>query len=261
MTAFGATQADQFEKLISKSHRSIHLSSGQWPRYLRGDVMPQGSLERHKANLVARLDRIHQGTAEIFYHPIWELLDFHRLLGPGQLLTLYMSMDETVWTHFVNCNWDESGMPDGGATPFWKIDRNAADLQRKWSQIPGFDGLAVCLIEARMGYLAQDEVKFTDAILAASSKLVKMAKAPEFQFQKQLSALLVLERMCLCLAEQLIVFTRDPEGGDDQLSLMVLHLSDKWRQRAQAHLDSLTKPAAALFAKWVNGLVKTEYSW
>lgn len=261
MAAFGSTQAEQFEKLISKSSRTIHLSSGLWSRYLRGDVMPQGSLERHRASLVVRLDRMCHGTAEIFYHPVWELLDFHRLLGPKQLLTLYMAMNETVWTPFVYGGWDERGPPDIGAAPFWKVKRSAADLQRICSQIPGFDGLAACLIEARMGYLAQDERRFAGAIFVASSRLAKMTEAPEFQFRKLLSVLLVLERMCLRLAEQLFVFTRDLTRSEDELSRMGQSLYHGWAQRTRAHSHSLTGPAGASFAKWVDGAAKAEYFW
>lgn len=258
MAEFDTTQAGQFEKLISKSRRSIHLSSGLWPRYLRGDVMPRGSLERRKANLVSRLEDLRPGTSKVFYHAAWELLDFQRLLGPAQLRTLCMTMDEKVWTRFVSGSRNESERPAGGPTPFWKVDRSVADLQRNWSQTPGFDGLAVCLIEARMGYLAQDEVRFTNAILGAASRLARLAKTPGFQLQRQQSALLLLESSCLHLAEHFIV---RPSGTNSQLSLMVQNRRDECESRTQAHLGLLTKPARALFLKWAKGLAKSEYSW
>lgn len=258
MAEVDTTQAGQFEKLISKSRRGIHLSSGLWPRYLRGDVMPLGSLEKRKENLVSRLENLCPGTSKVFHHAAWELLDFQRLLGPARLRTLYVTMDKKVWTRFVSNTRGENGVPADDPTPFWKVDRSVADLQRSWSQAPGFDGIAVCLIEARMGYLAQDEVKFTNAILGAASRLARLAKTPGFQLQRQQSALLLLEFSCLHLAEHFIVH---PSNTDLQLSLMVQNRRDECNSRTQAHLGLLTKPARSLFLKWAKGLAKSEYSW
>lgn len=71
----------------------------------------------------------------------------------------------------------------------------------------------------------------------------------------------LLDRMCLRLAEQLFVFTRGPTRSVDRRSRMGQYLYDGWDQHARAHSDSLTGPAGALFAKWVDGVVKTEYFW
>lgn len=261
MAKSGEEQVDEFEKLVSKFPKGIRLSSGLWPRYLRGDVIPLGSLEKHKASLVERLDGKFPGTAKVFHHAIWELFDFDHVLGPGQLQEIYLDMGNAVWNRFVHPAHVEPDTPDGTARSFWKVHRTTADLQRSWSHIPGLDGLAVCLIEARMAYFAQDQENFTVAVLSAVSHLRKYAKAQELQFSKQLSALLILEHMCLSLAENMIETKTDYAGKKDPHSLIIKNRRDDWAKRYQDHLDSLSKPARALLLKWVKETTNAKFTW
>lgn len=261
MAEFDTTQAGQFEKLISKSRRGIHLSSGLWPRYLRGDVMPQGSLEKHKKNLVQRLDGIHNGTAAIFYHPIWDLFDFDKLLGPRELRTIYVRMNKSVWEPFMSPNINHDESPNFERSPFWKIFHSPESLDEALSQVSGFDGVAVCLIEARMAYLAQDEDEFAIAMMAAYSHLDALAKKPEFEFPKLQSALLVLQTMCLRLVGFLMPYLLvPPSSGDDMCELFQTRHGD-WNKKIRAHAKSLPRHAAAQFANWSNQAARREYAW
>lgn len=261
MTAFGATQADQLEKLISKSHRSIHLSSGQWPRYLRGDVMPQGSLEKHKKNLVQRLDGIHKGTAEIFYHPIWELFDFDRLLGPRQLKDLYTAMDQSAWENFVHLSPTEDGAITSKKTPFWKRHRDPEDLEMELAEIKGLDGVAVCLIESRMAYLGQFDDDCVNAVLGAYTHLHSLTQASEFQFPKAQSVLLVLKAMLLRFTECLIVDSQYEKNGIRKLCQIFRFRQAEWRQHAEVHQRTLNMPAEVLFTKWARQARACTYAW
>lgn len=261
MAVSGAVQADQFEKLISKSRLDIHLSSGLWPRYLRGDVMPQGSLERHKTNLVFRLERFRPATADIFYHPIWELFNFDKLLGPRELRTIYAGLNKSVWEPFMSHNINPDESPNFERSPFWKILHSPESLNEALSQIDGFDGVAVCLIEARMAYLAQDEDEFTIAMMAAYSHLDALAKNPEFEFPKLQSAFLVLQTMCLRFVGFLMPYLLvPPSSGDDMCELFQARYGD-WNKKIRAHAKSLPRHAASQFAKWSNQVARREYAW
>lgn len=260
MVATGAQQSDQFERFISKSHPNIHLSSGLWPRYLRGDVIPNGSLERHKANLVFRLERIRPGTAEIFYHPMWELFNFDKLLGPRELRTLYVTMGKSVWRPFLDhvCNPDES--PNFERTPFWKKSEDPELLVNALSQIGGLDGVAACLIEARMAYLAQNEAVFLITMMEAYSHLGALATTPEFEFPKEQSALLLMQTICLGVPSSLLPHLGSEAPGDTLCELFQSrHIA--WRRRALEHAKSLPKPWAAQFKKWTNEVIKRTYLW
>ncbi|MFO6419254.1 hypothetical protein ACLBKS_03535 [Hylemonella sp. W303a] len=269
MVASGAVQADQFERLISKAHPRLRLSSGLWPRYLRGDVMPQGSQERAKSSLIVRLDRVYPGTAEIFYHPLWELMDFDRLLWPKRLREIYLSMNEFVWMDFVEDfgDWitvllDEEKGPrkvlDATELPFWKIEQSDESLQVAWGLIDGLDGVAVCLIEARSGYLAQDIRAFVNAILGVNSMLKKLVKDPGFQFPKQQSALLILRGMCFRLAELLII---EP-GSNEKVKFFeraIRNRRDEWEAQVNPHLSELPRPDRSTMTRWLNQVGRQKF--
>lgn len=261
MAAFGATQADQFERLISKSHRSIHLSSGQWPRYLRGDVMPQGSLEKHKANLVERLNEIHKGTSEIFYHPIWPLFDFDRLLGPRQLKDLYTEMSPSVWENFVQFSTAKDGTITPKKSPFWKPYMSPEDLEMELAAIKGLDGVAACLIESRMAYLGQFDDDCVNAVLGAYTHLHSLTQASEFQFPKAQSVLLVLKAMLLRFASCLIADSQYEKYGAQKLCEIFEFRQTEWKRHAEAHQRTLSMPAAMLFTKWTRQARACTYAW
>lgn len=269
MVASGAVQADQFERLISRQHPKIRLSSGLWPRYLRGDVTPQGAEEQAKSSLIMRLDRIYPGTAGIFYHSIWELMDFDRLLFPKRLRDLYLSMTEEVWMDFVegtvdwiNVRYDAEKRPEkvlrATDLPFWRIEQSHESLQIAWNQIDGLDGAAVCLIEARSGYLAQDIGAFTNAILGVNATLRSLADAPVFDFPKQQSVLLLLRAMCFRLAELLII---EPGSNErvDSFGRAIRHWREEWEAQMKPHLSDLPRPDRATMTRWLNQVGRQKF--
>jgi len=240
----------------------VYLSGGLWPRYLRGDATPKGGRAGHTFSLVARLDGIYPGTAEVFHHPVWELFGFDRQLAPKRLRELYMCMGTQVWMPFVEVPIDDEKtlLLDAGPFPFWKIHGSDAALQSKWSQIPGLDGVAVCLIEARMGYLGQNEATFANAILGAYLRLAKLSGDSAFQFSKQQSALLLLRAMCLHLVAYLVI-VRGGRTPEDEIVRMIRFRDKEWQKEKDSHLKSLSQPARSAFQKWSDQVLTHEHDW
>lgn len=258
MEASGAETPVQFEKHLSKAHRSLRLSSGLWPRYLRGDVIPQGSQANSRTSLITRLDRVYPGTAQSYRHPVWTLLDFDQLLGPAQLRDLYMTMDPSVWTDLFSVDIEVS---EKVRPPFWKQYLSTEALQRHWGQVPALDGLAVCLIEARMGYLAQLEEHCFNALLGAATRVLRLSKTTGYRHEKQQSALLVLERMCLSHLNTLL----SPYMHDLDPFLTFCRAAEHalvaWRSRYDVHQASLSKPARTRLAAWVREVDGRRIAW
>lgn len=259
MAAGGMTSVEEFENRFSKYTRQIRLSSGLWARYMRGEVMPQGSLAGNKSSLVARLDVEYPGTATIFYHPLWELLDFDRLFGPAQLKQHYMLMGKHVWKHFV-------ASPSGAALDieklrFWKSHSGDVARMRRWGQINGLDGLAVCLIEARLGYLGQIEADFVSGMLGAMGRIARLRDTESFAAKRMQSALLVIEQMCVRYAECLVI-QGPPSGESHEEFWQALRNWQKGLEtRAHAHYQTLSMTSGKTYLTWVKQIVEHAYPW
>ena len=202
MEAAGADQAAQMEKQFLRQKPVVRLSSGLWPRYLRGDVLPQGSLEGHRSSLVARLDKIYPGTESIFNHPVWELLDFDRLLGPRDLKRHYLTLGGDIYDELTLLPPGVEEFVDYEKLSFWR-ERNES-RNEVWRYLSDLDGIAVCLIEARLDYLAQDLGGFFQAMLGAGHEFIRLGKSPVFQDDKSRAALLLMELMAQRYASCLI---------------------------------------------------------
>lgn len=261
MVASGAVQADQFERLLSKSHPKLRLSSGLWPRYLRGDVLPQGALENAKSSLIARLDRVYPGTAEIFNHPVWELFEFDQLIGPKRLRELYLTLSAETWTKFVNVTpSDEIFISKGREVPFWKLQWADAELQRRWATVGGLDAVASCLIEARMGYLSQNVVTFFNSILWAEEYLMRLARDPGFQYEKERMTLLLLRSMCFRLMDVMTTQFAS-SGGLGGISRMIEYMRERWDLQADFRLTSASMPTVRNFIRWDAQIQRQKYDW
>lgn len=248
MEASGAETPVQFEKHLSKAHRSLRLSSGLWSRYLRGDVIPQGSQANSRTSLITRLDRVYPGTAQCYRHPVWTLLDFDQLLGPAQLRDIYLTMDPSVWTDlfFVDIEVSEEVRP-----PFWKQYLDDLELQDHCNALPPLDAMAVYLIEARMNYLAQAEEGCLTTMLGAVTSVQRFSRTRRCQHEKRQSALLVLERMCLNHLNMLLSQNTDHLRSFSKIFQLEKHLLSTWQKRYETHQASQSKSARTRLAAWV----------
>lgn len=248
MVAAGSASIEDFEKRYSKPKGIIYLSSGLWAKYMRGEVIPQGSLSGARSSLVERLDKAYPATAAIFHHPVWPLLDFDRLLGPARL-------QEYLWTMGLQSRKSLIHVPVAvtgpGKLPFWKLHATDMDQSRKWSDVPGLDGLAICLIEARLAYLAQRENLFVNSILGAMGRIERLGKSEAFQPKRMQTALLLVEGLCIryaqCMVSEAQSAAKDHEKHVDGIR--------RWARgheaRRAAHLASLSISSANTFNSWM----------
>lgn len=268
MAAGGMTSVEEFENRFSKYTRQIRLSSGLWARYMRGEVAPQGSLSGSESSLVGRLDVEYPGTAAIFHHPLWELLDFDRLLGPAQLKQLLLRMGQNVWEPFVKVGFSRRSNRAESVSGFWKKPLTVESRQYEWEDLDGLDALAVYLIDMRLGYLAQSEADFARAMWAARCHFPRLAQSEPFQsWRRMVSALLVIEAMCIRLAGYLIL--DQPETFDDD-EMMEDHQvfcrayrkwSEEWDDRKASHMRLLSKSSAAVFSDWTKQVARMDFAW
>lgn len=285
MAAGGMTSVEEVENGFSKSTRQIRLSSGLWARYMRGEVVPRGSQSGSEESLVDRLDKEYPGTAAIFHHPLWELLDFDRLLGPAQLKQLLLRMGEDVWEPFVKLGTSRRPNRAKIVPSFWKRPMTVDSRQLAWKELDGLDAVAVYLIDARLGYLAQKEADFGRAMWETRCHLPGLLQSEPFQsWPRMVSALLVMEAMCIRLASHLIL--KEPEthnfidyddddddnDPDDRLAMdeEISHGDlckacrkwiEEWSQRKAAHMRSLSTSSVAVFADWTKQAGHMAITW
>ncbi len=257
MAAAGAEQPAQMEKLLLKQKPLVRLSSGLLPKYLRGDVLPQGSLEGHRSSLVVRLNKIYPGTESIFIHPVWDLLDFDRLLGPRDLKRHYLTLGGAAYDELTLLPPDLEKLPDHEKVSFWRY-RNE-DRNEVWECLPDLDALAVCFIEARLDYLAQDEEGFIQAMLGAGHEFIRLAKSPVFQDDKTRSALLLMEMMALRYASCIV--QEDPllRRFRADLCQLIDHWKESWSVRAQLHQGKPWEHKKFPFGYWVDKFKSKKY--
>lgn len=257
MEAAGVKQAAQMEKLLLRQKPVVRLSSGLWPRYLRGDVLPQGSLEGNRSSLVVRLDKIYPGTESIFNHPVWELLDFDRLLGPRDLKRHYLTLGRDIYGELT---WLPTGLEEHVGrekVSFWRYQNESR--HEVWKYLSDLDGIAVCLIEARLDYLAQDVVGFVQAMMGAGHEFIRLGKSPVFQDDKSRAALLLMEMLAQRYASCLVQDDPFMKDAFPELCLQIDHWQESWNVRAELHLEKPWEQRKFPFRYWADKLKFRKY--
>lgn len=250
MAASGTVIAQEFEKALTAMPGHLRLSSGLWGRYLRGEVRPQGSVGREGLSLVARIDRALPGTASTFYHPVWELLDFRRLIGPDDLRDLYLSMGEEVWSGMVDLQTGGEPGLQQEVFHFWRARDLSEEQTLKIRSMPTLDGVAAALIEARMAYFAQDRGDFLDAMMNVSIQLSSASKSELFQTLRMKSALFIVMGIWL---QEMGRFLVDPPALQDSeryVRGLLVKAMDDWHRKCEALLELLPRHMATQFRVW-----------
>lgn len=250
MAASGAMTTQEFEAALAAMPGHLRLSGGLWGRYLRGEVLPQGSVGRAGLSLVARIDRALPGTASTFYHPVWELLDFRKLIGPDELRDLYLSMGEEVWGGMVDLQTGGEPGLQKEVFHFWR-DRELSEEQAlKIRSMSTLDGVAAALIEARMAYFAQDRGDYLDAMMEVSIQLSTASKSELFQTLRMKSALFIVTGIWL---QEMGRFLIDPPALKDYekyLRRLLVKAMDEWHRKCEALLELLPRHMATQFRAW-----------
>ncbi len=251
MAAAGAATAQEFESTLSGMLGRQRLSGGLWGRYLRGDVLPQGSAAKEGQSLVMRIDRALPGTAATFYHPVWELLDFKKLLGPDQLRELYLQMGKDVWEGMVDLRPGDQPVLRSDAFHFWRRRKLEHYQSQKIRAMSVLDGIASSLIEARMAYFAQDR---SDVLNSMSEAYIHLMRAEEddtlFGSLRMQSVVLLLEGMWLCEMGRLVVDPPAPHPVEQAVRDMFVGAADDWEEYCDWHLEKLPRHMAVQFRRW-----------
>lgn len=255
--ASDAQTAEDFELRYAKARGKVHLSRGLWSRYLRGETIPQSAVTRSDRSLIKRLDDEFSGTGDIFVHPIWTLLDFQHLLGPDQLLENYLHLDEQVWQKFVDCSEQTDDYKPPRLGPFWSVSLESSRRKYRLSHLSGFDGIAACLIECRMGYLSQVEERFITSMLASKKHFKQLSETEPFQSRRAQAALLAMEGYCVAYLERVSIAASNNGSTYALFRSKIWEWQDMWRDRCLAHFARLTPGSLVTFKIWLRTAVAT----
>jgi len=250
MAASGTVIAQEFETALAAMPGHLRLSSGLWGRYLRGEVLPQGSVGKEGLSLVARIDRALPGTASTFHHPVWELLDFRRLIGPDDLRDLYLSMGEEVWSGMVDLQTGEEPGLQKEAFHFWRNRYLSEEQSLKIRSMATLDGIAAALIEARMAYFAQDRSDFVDAMMNVSIQLSTAEESELFQTRRMKSALLIVKGIWLQEMGRLLIDPPALLDYEKYLRKLIAGEMNDWHRKCEALLELLPRHMASQFRVW-----------
>lgn len=255
MEASGATSAEEFELRYAKTTGKIHMSRGLWSRYMRGETLPQSAASRRSRTLIERFDLEYPGTADIFFHPIWKLLDFKQLLGPEQLRKEYCLLEEDVWLQFVACIEQLQPRAPAIAATFWPLEQSNAVRKMRLSNLSGLDGITACLIESRMGHLSQVEDRFVTSMLIAGRHFQTLPAYAPFQSPRMQSALLAMEGHCTGYVEGLTVAVQPCGPAHTDLRSKAREWQGNWSMRCRAHMKTLSPSSLRVFQAWLKSSV------
>ncbi len=258
MAASGQASAQAFERRFSGQDSQIQISRGLWSRYLRGEVIPKDGLERAKDSLVSQLNKEFPGTEAIFHHPIWLLIDCDAPYSPNLLWFLFVQLDESVWRHFVATVPVAKNKLKPLNIPFWKVHRGEYERIKLLRELDGLDGLAACLIEARMGYFTQSFDLYANSMAAARDLFPKLRKNKLFTPVKVQLALLIMEGFCLLHLTLTLRALAITDMRLDSRNEKASAWRQDWSTRCKVQGGKLKGKARASFNEWLKlaGLVR-----
>jgi len=251
MAASGAALVQEFEDHLKSRSRKVRLSNGLWARYMRGEVIPQGARGSGSTTLIERIEAIYPGTAAIFHSPLWELMEFDKVLDPYELKNMFLRLGEEAWTCFVD-NYKSLSTTAVAASRYWLVKASENELLAKLRKLGGFDGLCSCLILARLGYLKQEETLFVTCMHEARRILITIGHSAEFSPAKMQPAILLIEGLWLAHTKQHLVAAPKVREDVHQLSDYTIRWEQEWQRAADAHAETLPKTSRTAFGKWLD---------
>ena len=260
----GFEQADQFEDWCAELAKPIRLSRGLWGRYLRGDVIPQGAREGLPHALVHRLNVHVHKSADCYYHPLWKLLDFEVMLGPVELKDMYLDLDDR---YFEFTSYESKDLWEGTKVQelmFWRPPVEDDSRLEMLSDFEGIDGLAACLIEARMDFLAQKPVDFIGSLMQAA----RCSRAMKFPFptpntHRMLSVRLTIEGIFLHYGLQMLRTGPMTNEGSLDPREKLFRWCMNWNAQVQKHRLRLSHMEDKMFFRWNTPSLKQQdlFKW
>jgi hypothetical protein len=249
MESSGAVLVQELEERLRAKSRKVLLSDGLWARYMRGEVLPQGARGSGAATLIERIEAIYPGTAAFFHSPLWELMDFNKVLGPHELKSMYLRLGKRTWARFVS-NYKSASTEAVAAARYWKIRHSREELLGHLRELTGLEGLSACLIEARLGYLRQEESAFMDSMLEGRRLMREVAHSSPFATPKMQSALLLIEGLWIAHVRQQVLAAPRVREATHPVSELAKDWERDWAAMSRDHSDTLPKASRAAFERW-----------
>lgn len=191
-----ATSLQEMEEALQDQH-GIRLASGLWSRYMRGEVTPQGSLAGAANSLVLRLNKVRPGTAAVFYHPLWNYVEWNPLIDLRAIRRDYLQLGDDVAVRFVRRVQlgRERAFPKSDA--FWHMPKTIEARQSSINSFKIWNALAAYLMEARLAYAAQQIEAYIHSQSMAIKIIAMLRDKPILNHPMPCIALLVMEALCL----------------------------------------------------------------
>ncbi len=254
MAVSGKKSAVDFEALFARSNSRIKLPQGSWSRYLRGEITPQGARNEDVLSLVKRMDARFPGTADVFQHPLWRLLDFNEWLNPEDLKAMYVSLHEMDSSEFID---PKCYVPVDVLVHhfhFWRPRYSTAERRVRLQRRSGISGISACLIEARMDYLGQDGESFLSCLRVACEHTQSLRG--QYHSEKMMSPLLLIEAYCVAYALCYLYHTRHSGRTHEKLATGALKLWHEWQSRYNIYLERLPAKAEESFRNWAKEIIR-----
>lgn len=249
LRASGLQEVQELEDKFAKSS-GLKMANGLWSRYMRGEVVPQGALQPGgRNNLVHRVAKMFPKTADVFYAPFWEYLEWDPMVNLDQVKAAYLRLGEDISRLFVARTEVDGKRLPVAMTKFWYL-RKSIDARRKVvSALPNWDSLVVYLLEARMSYVAQSFDVFVDCQLMACQALLRLQQDKEFEAKRLQGVLLTMEALCL---DAMVINVGRPYANDGPRIPAFERFTDwlrDWNRRCNAHAQSLSSKSRLAFVQ------------
>ena len=233
----------------------LGLSKGLWSRYLRGEVTPQAALDTRSTSLIHRLEAVFPGAHGTFFHPIWELMDFDILLGPDDIKKIYQGMGEHICDEFFYSEDTQADLPEFDYIKFWHRPlevMSAQDAELYFYDFVSLDGIALCIAEARMAHLRQNDLMFCYWMELAGVNL-RSWRHPHLPNRVRMrSALLVMEGILINYALQMTKYGEGIHLNRTERMKKIFTWNDFWLSRCKEHIRKLSPSLLKQFLVWNN---------
>lgn len=249
LLASGLKEVQELEALFDKTPR-LKLAKGLWSRYMRGEVLPQGSMDPDvETTLVDRVDAVFPRTADVFYAPFWSLLVWNPVADLDFLKELYLTLQDEVNVLFVARDELDGERKPTELDPFWYRHRSIETRRKLVGTLDVWEKLLVCLLEAKMSYLAQNVESFTDSQILACKVVQHLQEVPELQAKRLQGVLLIMEALCLDTLVMTIAAHTPLNDAQHRARVWLQDTVKLWNLKRHAHAESLSSKSRLAFVQ------------
>jgi hypothetical protein len=247
--ASGFDEVQELEALFDKTPR-LKLASGLWSRYMRGEVLPQGASDfLEKRNLIHRVAKLFPEPFEVFYAPFWNFLVWDPFVDLDLMKACYLTLDDGINVWFVARDEIDGERKATRYGQFW-YHKRAIDARRKIvANVNAWDGLLICLLEAKMSFGAQDVEAFADSQMLACKTIEKLREVPEYQTKRLQGVFLTMEALCLDTLVRNLAAHTPLSKNQAQIRERVREMKKLWNTKCYEHAECLSKSSRQAFVQ------------